>query len=140
MGNGSSQHEGPLSKLVRFNQLMDLYGDLLTNKQRKFAELHYGEDLSFAEIAREEGVSRQAVHDAVKHAAMALEKFEKRLRLLELGQSQGSTDGSRLDRTREALVSLRDRVKRSGGVIYSTGWIVEELDRILKTIEGKDLV
>jgi predicted DNA-binding protein YlxM (UPF0122 family) len=138
MGNEPTSRREPLSKMIRFNQLMDLYGGLLTETQRKFAQMHYGEDLSYAEIAREEGVSRQAAHDAVKHASMALEDFEQHLGMLRQGQTALAASDDRLDKTREALVSLRDRVKRSGGVIYSTGWIVEELDRALKFIEESD--
>ena len=41
--------------------LFDSYGELLTEKQREYFDLHYNEDLSLAEIAQSEGVSRQSV-------------------------------------------------------------------------------
>ena len=41
--------------------LFDSYGELLTEKQREYFDLHYNEDLSLAEIAQSEGVSRQRV-------------------------------------------------------------------------------
>ena len=40
--------------------LFDSYGELLTEKQREYFDLHYNEDLSLAEIAQSEGVSRQS--------------------------------------------------------------------------------
>ena len=35
--------------------LFDSYGELLTEKQREYFDLHYNEDLSLAEIAQSEG-------------------------------------------------------------------------------------
>ena len=41
--------------------LFDFYGELLTDKQREYFDLHYNADLSLAEIAQSEGISRQGV-------------------------------------------------------------------------------
>ena len=48
--------------------LFDFYGELLTEKQREYFDLHYNEDLSLAEIASLSGVSRQAVWDNIRRA------------------------------------------------------------------------
>ena len=37
--------------------LFDLYGELLTDKQKEYFDLHYNEDLSLAEIAQSEGAT-----------------------------------------------------------------------------------
>ena len=37
--------------------LFDSYGELLTEKQREYFDLHYNEDLSLAEIAQSEGAT-----------------------------------------------------------------------------------
>ncbi|MDI3257193.1 MAG: YlxM family DNA-binding protein [Kyrpidia sp.] len=65
-----------LDKTTRVNLLYDHYGGLLTEKQRRFVELHYFEDLSLGEIADLFGVSRQAVHDHLKRAVDQLEQYE----------------------------------------------------------------
>ena len=62
--------------------LLDIYGELLTDRQRDFLDLYYNEDLSYGEIAQSETISRQAVHDTIAHGRKALQKFEKHLSLL----------------------------------------------------------
>jgi len=105
--------------MLRFNELMDLYGGLLTERQHRLARMHYEEDMSFSEIAREEGISRQAAHDAAKHASMALEKFESHLGLLGARAATRNDESGRLADLRRRLDVLRERV-RSAGVVYST--------------------
>jgi predicted DNA-binding protein YlxM (UPF0122 family) len=56
--------------------LLDFYGELLTEKQRGFLEYYYNEDLSLAEIAANEGISRQGVRDAIKRAEKQLFDME----------------------------------------------------------------
>ena len=69
--------------------LFDFYGDLLTDKQREYYDLHYNQDLSLAEIAASSGISRQGVWDnirlvrrfaAQRAAAAALEDTLTKLR------------------------------------------------------------
>ena len=48
--------------------LFDFYGELLTDKQRQYFDLHYNEDLSLAEIAQSEGITRQGVWDIIRRA------------------------------------------------------------------------
>lgn len=42
-------------------------------------QAYYLEDLSLAEIAGNDGVSRQAVHDLIKRSEAALHEYEERL-------------------------------------------------------------
>ena len=66
--------------------LFDFYGDLLTDKQREYYDLHYNQDLSLAEIAASSGISRQARLGLVQRfaaqrtAAAALEDTLTKLR------------------------------------------------------------
>ncbi|MDR2752952.1 MAG: DNA-binding protein [Oscillospiraceae bacterium] len=56
--------------------LLDFYGELLTEKQREFLDYYYNEDLSLAEIAANEGISRQGVRDAIKRAEKQLTEMD----------------------------------------------------------------
>lgn len=57
--------------------LFDYYGSLLTDKQRSYFDLYYNQDLSLAEIAEQEGISRQGVHDTISRAEMILHDAER---------------------------------------------------------------
>ena len=58
--------------------LFDYYGELLTEKQKTYFDLYYNQDFSLAEIAEEEGISRQGVHDMLIRTEAALRKFEEK--------------------------------------------------------------
>ena len=68
----------PLDKSL----LLDFYGELLTEKQRRACELHWNEDLSLGEIAQQEGLSRQGVWDTLRRAEAALEEYEAKTGLV----------------------------------------------------------
>ncbi len=62
--------------------LFDFYGELLTEKQREYFDLHYNQDLSLAEIASLTGISRQGVWDIIRRAEMILRETEEKTGLV----------------------------------------------------------
>ncbi|HOB86477.1 MAG TPA: YlxM family DNA-binding protein [Bacillota bacterium] len=70
-----------LERLNRVNLLSDIYGPLLTGRQRQVLDLYYRDDLSLGEIAAEFGISRQAVYDLIRRAVGTLEELEQKLGL-----------------------------------------------------------
>lgn len=68
--------------------LYDFYGDLLTDKQREYYDLHYNNDLSLFEIAEMNGTSRQAVWDIIRRAAQALREIETKTGLVAKAMQQ----------------------------------------------------
>jgi predicted DNA-binding protein YlxM (UPF0122 family) len=62
--------------------LYDYYGALLGKRQNEIFRLYHEDNLTLAEIAEELGVSRQAVHNALKKAEQALFEFERDLGLV----------------------------------------------------------
>lgn len=65
-----------MDKRLRLGLLLDWYGALLTDRQRATLEQSLNEDCSLAEIAEREGVSRQAVRDAILRGEDQLEQYE----------------------------------------------------------------
>jgi 16S rRNA (guanine1207-N2)-methyltransferase len=74
--------ERTLTSRDRANRLFDAYGALLTVQQRRLLQRYYQDDLSLGEIAEQTRVSRQAVHDGLRRALAALERYEDALRLV----------------------------------------------------------
>lgn len=78
-----------LQSQIQISDLFHVYGELLSVRQKTFIEMYYDENLSLSEIAERHGISRQAVHDAIKHGRRALEKYEATLHLLTLQRRGG---------------------------------------------------
>ena len=63
--------------------LYDLYGDLLTDKQKTYFEDYYFDNLTLQEIAENNDVSRNAVHKQLKESEDKLNHFENVLKIYE---------------------------------------------------------
>ena len=68
-----------MSKNLAISDLLDLYGDMLTDKQRDVMDLYYNQDLSLAEIAEHEEITRQGVRDSIKRGEAYLLELEEKL-------------------------------------------------------------
>ena len=99
--------------------LLDFYGDVLSERHRDMMELYYADDLSLAEIAESEGISRQGVRHILKTAEDHLRFLEERLGLaaqfeeLKKTAEEMETLAAELatleDHTRAAALSIRMR-------------------------------
>ena len=72
-----------MSKNLAIADLLDLYGDMLTDKQRDVMELYYDQDLSLGEIAEHEKITRQGVRDSIKRGEAYLLEMEEKLHFAE---------------------------------------------------------
>ncbi|NCC44822.1 MAG: DNA-binding protein [Clostridia bacterium] len=72
-----------MDKLARQALLYDFYGELLTEHQRGVYEEVVLNDFSLSEVAEDQGISRQGVHDLVKRSTKILEDYEGKLHLVE---------------------------------------------------------
>lgn len=70
-----------IENIVQKGELLDCYGALLTKRQKECLELYYNENLTLAEIAEYFHISRQAVHDAMRHGEEQLASYEETLSL-----------------------------------------------------------
>ncbi len=89
-------------KTLEMTMLFDFYGELLTEKQRDCFDLYYNDDLSLAEIAQEQGISRQGVRDNLVRAEHALREYEAKTGLLQRFEE--------LQRDAAALEAAADRL------------------------------
>ena len=85
-----------MEKIVAQGLLYDFYGELLTEHQRRVYEDVVFNDMSLSEIAEEQGISRQGVHDLVKRCDKILSGYEEKLKLVEKFKKDG--DRSLIDR------------------------------------------
>ena len=72
-----------MNEILEKALLYDFYGELLTTHQKDIYEQYILEDLSLSEIATNQGVSRQGVHDLVRRCEKILEGYENKLHLVE---------------------------------------------------------
>lgn len=90
-----------MEEKVEQTYLYDFYGELLNEHQRRIYEDFVCNDLSLAEIAEEEGISRQGVHDMVRRCTKTLEGYEAKLHLV-----------SRFLSTRQKVVRIQELAQR----------------------------
>lgn len=72
-----------MGKNLYVSALLDVYGEYLNDKQRELTEYYYNDDLSLAEIAENEGITRQGVRDQIKRAEQRLVSLEEKCRYCE---------------------------------------------------------
>ena len=72
-----------MEDVVLFNELYDLYGGLLTEKQREYFKDYYFNNMSFSEMADDYDVSRNAVFKQVHIVTDKLNEYESILHLKE---------------------------------------------------------
>ena len=97
-----------MAKDLHFTLLLDVYGPLLTEKQRETLDFYYNEDLSLGEISEETGITRQGVMNCIKKCEQRLLELEEALGLVERFTSL-KADTERL----EAVVSAMDTDNKS---------------------------
>ena len=111
-----------MEDFVERSLLFDFYGELLTEHQRKIYSAIVFEDYSVSEIAREEGISRQGVHDLRKRCDRILEEYEERMHLV------------------ERFVRIREQIKRIRGLTAFADESAGEPDQSEKlSVQEKEL-
>tara|TARA_R100000008_G_C3583619_1_gene170436 strand:- start:2155 stop:2790 length:636 start_codon:yes stop_codon:yes gene_type:complete len=71
-------YELPIQNILK-SELRELLEDviscgIITDQQEKYIRAYYFDSMSYSEIARKNGISRQAVHDGVNRAIKSLEE------------------------------------------------------------------
>ncbi len=80
--------------------LYDYYGNLLTDKQKDYFTDYYFDNLTLAEIAENNNISRNAIHKTLKEVENKLLFYEDKLKLYEKNK-----------RIRKLIEEIDDKVK-----------------------------
>ena len=64
------------------NILLDFYGVLLTDRQQNILSDYFVDDLSMAEIAENNNISKSAVSDLINRTLVQLNAYEEKLKLI----------------------------------------------------------
>ncbi|MBP3461187.1 MAG: HTH domain-containing protein [Bacilli bacterium] len=72
-----------MDKQIYITSLYDIYSNLLTEKQKKYFEDYYFENLSLKEISENYNVSRNAIHNSIKEVEEKLNYYENNLNIYE---------------------------------------------------------
>lgn len=72
-----------LQEFLEIGSLLELYKNLLSEKQKEYLIEHFEKDYSLREIANTHNVSRQAVSDNIKRGIKLLNEYEKKLKMFE---------------------------------------------------------
>ena len=92
-----------MKKDLSICRLNDVYGKLLTVNQTEMIRQFYDDDLSLGEISENEGITRQAAHDAINKGVSALKNYESALKLGAIFEKLEAIDESM---TKEQILGL----------------------------------
>ena len=73
---------------VKISILLEIYGNLLTDKQKSLIDDYYNNDLSLSEIAENNEITRQAVRDILKKGEKKLFEYEEKLVIMKKNSIQ----------------------------------------------------
>ncbi len=104
-----------MEKIVEQGLLYDFYGELLTEHQKNIYEAAVYDDMSLTEIADENGISKQGVHDLIKRCTRSLQDYEDKLHMI---------------RRFEAIKSEAMELKRVASENLDSEHLVSEMNRI----------
>ena len=93
-----------LGKTVKLGRLLDIYGELLTDKKTEILSMYVNENMSYQEIADVLGITKPAVLDSIKVAESKLENLEQKLKVLEFRQKLNDVLNS--NNLKQDLISL----------------------------------
>lgn len=71
-----------MDDLVKYTELFDCYGKLLTDKQQEYFIDYYFNNLTLSELSENYQISRNAVHKQLKIVIQKLEEYEEKLGFL----------------------------------------------------------
>lgn len=102
-----------IEKVTYYNDLYDVYFELLSSKQRIYFEYYYFNDYSLAEVAEILKVSRNAVSLNISTTIKRLDDFEAKLKLLKIKKLLDLTNNLDIDnnKLKKILNDIKDMIR-----------------------------
>lgn len=72
-----------MHKNLKFCELIETYGKLLTERQQEIIYSYYIEDFSLTEIGLNLGINRQTVKTVIRRAEKTLTEYDEKLKILD---------------------------------------------------------
>ncbi|HPY80000.1 MAG: hypothetical protein GXY57_02215 [Erysipelotrichaceae bacterium] len=102
-----------LNKTVRYNDLLNIYQELLTPTQKEILIDYFAYDLSLGEIATNRNVTRAAIEDAIKKGLKKLESLESHLHSLKKKQDVlQNLEAIKTQKPSSEVISLVENIER----------------------------
>lgn len=109
-----------LEQNFKYSLLTEIYGNLLTEKQRTILRDYFDNNISLSELAVINKTTRQAVNDIIQRTAKVLDSYEDKLRLLE-----------RFNLVKEEVKNISDNIE---GKNFDKEKVIGHLNKILEVI------
>ena len=77
-------------KFFLMTDLLNLYGPLLTTKQKKYMDLYYNNDMTLEEIAERRKIKKQSVGRVISYGERRLIEIDRRLKLLNISKKKNN--------------------------------------------------
>ena len=119
-------------KIIYYGTLLELYGELLTDKQYSAIDKYYNMDLSLSEIAQEDKITRQAVRDNIKKAEEKLEYFESKLKLYK----NFKKEDNRVSKLEKNIINLTAKITTLSIDKYEKEKLDNTLKEIIKNVDS----
>lgn len=94
-----------IKNVIEINNLLDIYGNFLTDLQKDIMNDYYEDNLSLSEISENRNISRASVSDTLKKGREKLLSCEEKLHLIEIFTELKKT------KSKEVVEQIEGRIK-----------------------------
>lgn len=94
-----------IKNVIEINNLLDIYGNFLTDLQKDIMNDYYEDNLSLSEISENRNISRASVSDTLKKGREKLLSCEEKLHLIEIFTELKKT------KSKEVVEQIESRIK-----------------------------
>lgn len=99
-----------LQDSLEINYLFDIYGKLLTEHQQEIFTSYFEYNLSLAEIAQQNNISRNAISDCLNKSVNKLYEYEEKLNFCAVFKKMSENNKVELDIFNKTLEDIKNGI------------------------------